>query len=423
MKRKVGWYRRLSQALRLPLAGPLFRLYAPRKQWQVPAAQGLAPQILIANLMPSLGDTICYMALVEAIRDAIPQAEITWMADGALAKLIAQHPDVDHVLTIRTPPSRLENIPAVATYYRVFQLMRSIRNLQLSQRFDAAIVPRGGVDPSFSAHAVWMLNLPTSAGYSHQLEGTDTEHAFPDSLFTHVESRIVTLHESARAIHLLSLTHLVPDALQRFNQYQSLRGLAFIAAQLDAPSLLHRLGVPVGVPFVVLSPFAGVPRREWPAEKFRELAGLILKETGSHVVLTGTSKDLPISESIRKDLGDRVLNTSGNLDLQQLITLISYATAFVGNDSGAGHIAGALGIPVISLHVHAEGADPFHKSSPEQCMPLGPQVTILRPKRFLAPCEFRCESETVHCLAQISVEEVWQALRDALQLASVRSTL
>ncbi len=416
MKRKVGLSRRIAQVLRIPLAGPIFRIYAPRRRWK-PRDESARrhPSILIANLMPSLGDTICYMALVEAIRDSMPSAQITWLADSSVAALVAQHPEVDRVLTVTTPPSFLDRIPVIRSYYRLFELTRAIHELPLEDRFDVALVPRGGVDPSFSAQAVWMLNLPISAGCSHRLEPTDTEHSFPDSLFTHLESRIVALHESGRSVHLLELANLVPDALQRFNPRNPLRGLVEIARRLDPTALLNKVGIPYDAPFIVLSPFAGHPKREWPPYKFRELARTIVAETNFRVVLTGTGKDRSVSNTIAEGLGDRVTETTGMLDLWELIALIARASAFVGNDSGAGHIAGALGLPVVSLHVQAKGSDPFHKSSPEQCGPLGSQVTILRPDRFLPPCEVRCESNKVHCLEQISVQDVWHALQAALK--------
>jgi ADP-heptose:LPS heptosyltransferase len=362
-----------------------------------------------------MGDTICYTAVADVLRDALPDAEITWLADSTLAGLIAQHPDVDRVLTVTSPPSRLQSIPTLKTYYRLFTIMRSVRGMKIDYPFDIAIVPRGGIDPSFSAHAVWMLNLPRSAGYSHLVEPDDVDHAFADPLFTDIETRITTLHEATRGIHLLELTGLVPDALERFSTLTTLRVLRAVSAAGNGKEVLQKAGISSDASFIVIAPAASQPRKTWPAHKFHELASRILANTDKLVVLTGTKADVSIAASVAEDLGNRVINTAGKLDLNELITLISQASGFVGNDSGTGHIAGPLGIPVISLHVQAKNSDPYHLNAPEHHRPLGPNVTLLQPERFLAPCTDRCESATVHCLDQITVDEVWIALEAALK--------
>jgi len=421
MKRKFSLYRTLSKWLRLPLAGPVFKLYAPRRKWTTTATSADRPRILIANLMPSLGDTICYMAIVEVLRHAVPLAEITWLADSAVAGLVAQHPEVDRVFTVTSPPSFLQRIPTLKTYYRLFTIMRSVQRLEIAEPFDLAIVPRGGVDPSFSAHAVWMLNLPRSVGYSHLVEPAESEHAFPDSLFTDLETRIVVLHEAARGVHLLALTGIVPDALARCTELvarDGLGGLRTIAASLDRDAVLSKAGIPLDKPFTVLSPVASTPRKTWPAHKYRGLIQRILTETDQLIVLTGSKEEAAQTAAIAAGLGDCVVDTAGKLNLNELIALISHAKAFVGNDSGPGHVAGPLGIPVISLHGQAKDSDPYHIRAPEHYRPIGPHVQVLQPAHFLSPCVGRCDVATVHCLDQITVDEVWIALKSAMSPVS-----
>jgi ADP-heptose:LPS heptosyltransferase len=383
------------------------------------------PRILIANLMPSLGDTICYMALAEVIREALPSAQITWLADSALAGLVAQHPDVDRVLTVTSPPSFLQRVPTLKTYYRLLTIMRSVQALEIAEPFDLAIAPRGGVDPSFSAHAIWMLNLPRSFGYSHLVEPAESEHAFPDSLFTDIETRIVTLHEAARGMHLLELTGLIPDAIERYTGITSrkgLRGLRVIAASLDRETILRKARVPLGKPFIVLSPVASAPRKTWPAHKFRALIERILAETNQVIVLDGTKVQAPQTAAIAMGFGDRVIDTQGRLNQSELIALISHATAFVGNDSGAGHVAGPLGIPVVSLNGQPKDSDPYHIHAPEHFRPIGPHVNVMQPDHFLPPCSGRCDFAAVHCLDQITVDEVWKVLKVAVPSISRTSS-
>jgi ADP-heptose:LPS heptosyltransferase len=414
MKRKFSLYRFVSQLLRLPIAGPVFKIYAPRRRWKPGASEPKRLRVLIANLMPSLGDTICYMPLAEVLDDALPGVEITWLADSAMAGLVAMHPNVDRVLTIRTPDNILKRIPTVKMYYRLYTLMRTIMAFDLSHRFDIAIIPRGGVDPALSAQGVWMLNLQRSTGYSHVVEPQDADHNFGDQLITELITRITSLHETSRALYLLETSGLVPDATRRWNVNMQIRGVRAIAETVDAESLFIKTGISRDIPFITVTPGAGAPRKTWPGQKFHELCARILAKTDCQVVLTGTSGEISLAAAVAAGLGDRVINIAGKLSLVELIALLGHATAFVGNDSGAGHIAGPMGVPVISLHVQPKDSDPHHIHAPEHYRPVGPNVTIVQPDRFLAPCEGRCESNTVHCLDQITVDEVWNALARAL---------
>jgi ADP-heptose:LPS heptosyltransferase len=357
MKRKFSLYRSLSQLLRLPLAGPVFKLYAPRRRWNDEHAISGPRRILIANLMPSLGDTICYIPVAEVLAEAHPGVEITWLADSAMAGLVAKHPNVHRVIAVKTPDSFLNRIPTVKMYFRLYHVMKAVKAAHLDHRFDIALIPRGGTDPSLSAQAVWMLNPKRSFGYSHRVEPDDVNHNFGDQLITDLVTR---------------------------------------------------------VPFIAIAPSAGHPRKIWPAGSFRALLQCILASTPYNIVLTGTPAEANVAASVAEGLGGRVFNCAGKFTLIEVMALLGKATAFVGNDSGAGHVAGSLGVPVISLHVQPQNSDPNQIHSPEHYRPSGPRVMIVQPGHFLPPCQDRCESSTAHCIGQITVDQVSDALQQTL---------
>jgi len=68
--------------------------------------------------------------------------------------------------------------------------------------------------------------------------------------------------------------------------------------------------------------------------------------------------------------------------------------------------------------VQPRSSDPLHIKAPAHHRPAGPHVTVVQPERFLAPCLDRCDANTVHCLDQVTVEEVWMALALALDVTS-----
>lgn len=81
----------------------------------------------------------------------------------------------------------------------------------------------------------------------------------------------------------------------------------------------------------------------------------------------------------------------------------------IANDSGLGHVAGAVGVPVILL---------FGPTPDRTLGPLPPNVKILRTGLTCEPCWFEARlkacARSVNCLQKLSVESVAEAVKEAL---------
>jgi hypothetical protein len=84
--------------------------------------------------------------------------------------------------------------------------------------------------------------------------------------------------------------------------------------------------------FAVIHPFSGSPRKNWPMERFRELAAR-----------------LPIP--VRWCAGpEEALENAARFDnLYQLACWLATARLYIGNDSGITHLAAAVGTPVVAI--------------------------------------------------------------------------
>ncbi|MGD1092980.1 MAG: glycosyltransferase family 9 protein [Bryobacteraceae bacterium] len=93
--------------------------------------------------------------------------------------------------------------------------------------------------------------------------------------------------------------------------------------------------------YASIHPFASLPEKTWPADRFLAVADYLRDHYGLEpVFLAGPDDDVaPFS-------GFRVLQ---NAPLAQVKSLLSGAQLFVGNDSGPAHIAAAFGVPVVAL--------------------------------------------------------------------------
>jgi ADP-heptose:LPS heptosyltransferase len=118
------------------------------------------------------------------------------------------------------------------------------------------------------------------------------------------------------------------------------------------PPPLGDLLVPLGGrPYVVLHPGAAVPARRWPAPHQRRTAGLLARD-GVAVVVTGGPDERDLTADVAAgaaDEGGLVLDLGGRTGLPELSAVLAGAEAVVVGNTGAAHLAAAVGTPVVSL--------------------------------------------------------------------------
>ena len=137
---------------------------------------------------------------------------------------------------------------------------------------------------------------------------------------------------------------------------------------------------------------AGQPVRVWPLDRYREIARR-LRQTGWEVQIACDIEQ-------RKwwlEAGESDVATPPTL--HDLLAELDLASAFLGNDSGPGHLAACCGIPTFTL---------FGPQLPEWFAPLHPMGEVLEGKPCpYKPCFDYCRFPTPICLTNSAVEEVW----------------
>jgi len=120
----------------------------------------------------------------------------------------------------------------------------------------------------------------------------------------------------------------------------------------EATRILSGLTLPPGA-FAVCAAagYANVPIKTWPAERFAAALRWLHRERGLPSLLVGSHAERGHLESIRDQAGPGAAQiwTGGAENLPLLAALIAESRLFLGNDTGAMHIAAALGRPVCAV--------------------------------------------------------------------------
>jgi heptosyltransferase-2 len=156
--------------------------------------------------------------------------------------------------------------------------------------------------------------------------------------------------------------------------------------------------------FVVLAPGAAYgPAKQWGEESFAEVARALAR-TGVRTLVAGTRADAPLAERIARLAPDAgVVDLTGRTDLVALAGVLGLSAGFVGNDSGAAHLAAALGVPTVAV---------FLSTDPTRTAQRGPRVAILTAGVDCAPCLARtCPDGSYRCRGAVEPGAVVERLR------------
>lgn len=275
-------------------------------------------RILITRLS-HIGDCIATVPVVNAIREAHPQAFIGWMVETPTDQLLTNHPEIDWLLPVKRgwlkSPSRL------------WQIRRELQ----AQRFDISIDPQSLTKSSLPA---WLSGATQRIGFARP-KGKELAPWLNNQLVTPARSHIIE-----RSLELLKPLG-VEDPQVKF-------GLAWDSqAEITAEKMLHDLHLGA---FSVVNPGAGWKSRRWPHDRFAVVARQLAENPGvpSLVVWAGEEERKWAEEIVELSGGAAVM--APKTSLQELASILRRCQFYLGGDTGPMHLAVAVGADCVVMY-------------------------------------------------------------------------
>ena len=328
-----------------------------------------------------LGDIVMALPAITAIRAAHRDAHLAVAAPAAFADVCAAIPGVDGVVPL--PGAGIRAIGAHADALR-------------SGRFDLAIL----LTNSFAtALAASRAGIAERWGYRRDLRGRLLTRAVPvrGAKTTPESSFSSSRHHSAYYLRLVAALGMPPvDA----------PAVLRVPADGDAraAALLTGAGVPADATVVGFAPGAAYgSAKRWPPERVAEAIG-VLVHRGGRAVLVGAGADREIAGAIQAALDpaarSSVVDLVGQTDVATLMAVLARCAVVVANDSGAMHVASAVGRPVVAI---------FGPTNEQATAPMGPH-TLVRHDVWCRPCLLRACPIDHRCLRGVAAADVVDAV-------------
>jgi heptosyltransferase-2 len=189
------------------------------------------------------------------------------------------------------------------------------------------------------------------------------------------------------------------------------------AALADARGLLASRGWDGAQPLVVLAPGAayGTAKR-WLPEHFARLITLLADDRHARCVLVGSAGDADtarwIVEALPSAAAAAVIDLTGATTLERLAAVMRLGSACVSNDSGAMHLAGAVGTPLAALF----GPTREYETSP--LTRSGSRADVLLHPVFCRPCMLRECPIDHRCMRDLRPERVFDTVTQLMEIPS-----
>jgi ADP-heptose:LPS heptosyltransferase len=336
-----------------------------------------------------IGDVLLGASAVALLRTSLPAAQFTYLVGPWSADAAMHGPAVHAVRTLPFPGFTRQ--PKAHPLQPYGLLVREALKLR-AEHYDLAVVLR--------TDHWWGGLLALLAGIPLRIGG-DTPELRP--LLTHAYT--VTpgqpAPERSLAIARLALQSIGVGAIEVGDVRQFTVGEA---ARVAASALWreHQLDR-----VVAIHARAGAPLKSWPASRWAELADA-LSERAIQVVLTGAPNDAPQLETIAARMRHCVPRLCGQ-SIEVSAAVYERCALVVTVDSGAGHLAAAVGTPTVRLY----GPAPASVFGPWP--PRKHQRVIATDRLACAPCGFLesppCGARaSPACMLALGVSDVLNAI-------------
>jgi len=346
-----------------------------------------------------VGDAVMSLPALRALKQRFPEARISILAKPWVADLYRREPFCDEIISYTARGAK---------WGWKWKVARELAE----RKFDCAIL----LQNAFEAAAIaWAARIPERIGYAR-----DGRSALLTRAIAAPRVGEIPAHERFYYLELLRRAGIIESISGN-------RGLASDAIRLEGAAAASEAGrarfSELGFDRAVIGVSPGAAygtAKRWLPERFAEAAAKVAKELNAGVAgvagvaIFGSKDERELCEQVahmtRAAIGEvagiPARNFAGETTLAEFIDLAAACRVFLTNDSGAMHIASALGVPTVAV---------FGATNDVTTGPIGPLSRVVREPVECSPC-LRRECPIDHrCMTRVSAARVAETALELLK--------
>lgn len=310
--------------------------------------------------------------MVLSLQEQLPGVQITWIIGKIEAKLIGDLPGVEFIIFDKK------------TGRKGYQ---NLRRSMKGRHFDVLLHMQVALRANLAAA---MIPAKIRVGY---------DKARSKDLHGWFVNRRITAHPHQH----------VRDCLASFLEPLGLNSAApkwhIPLSQKDHDFALFHLDVQRRN--LVISPCASHTLRNWPPERYAQLADHAARVHGMKIILVGSPApfEADYCAAIETAMKEKAHNICGKDTLKQLTALMSHADLVVAPDTGPAHIASAVGTDVLGLFAASNPNRSGPYNSLEWCVNRYPEALQKFTEKSVADARWGAKAEFEGAMELVTVED------------------
>ena len=323
-----------------------------------------------------VGDAVMSLPAIRAVCGRFPEAQMTVLARPWVADLYARETAINRVI----PYS------AVSGFRDLPSKLGAARALRM-EKFDCAILFQN----AFEAAAIARLaGIPRRIGYAR-----DGRAALLTDPIPVPKPGDIASHQHSYYLELLRRARLIDE----IPKVDAIRLEGKEAAAHAGKNRLAERGIIL--PVIGVSPGAAYGNaKRWLPERFAQAALEVAGPCGGSVAVFGSASEKKLCQLVADMIergGVRTSNLAGDTALHEFIEMAAACRVFLTNDSGAMHIASAVGVPTVAV---------FGPTDDSATGPTGPLARVVREPVECSPCLLRECPIDHRCMTRVTAQQV-----------------
>lgn len=327
-----------------------------------------------------VGDAILALPALRVVRMRFPEAEIFILARPYVADIYRDQQLCEQLIAYDSQAKHA----GVLGRERLAAELRALK-------FDVALLLQNAFDAAWVA---WRAGIPERIGYARDARSFLLTKAIP------VPKQVeIPAHEKFYYLELL----------RRAGWIDSLPDESFIRLNVPEPNrrraeefLVQSGARPDSLRIAIGSGASYGSAKCWPPSRFAELANRLQSQTDADIVLFGTAAEAAVTRAISSELQRPSIDLTEKTAIADLPALLSQCHLLIGNDSGAMHVAAAVGLAVVAV---------FGPTDPFGTAPVTPRFTVVQQKPYCSPCFLRHCPTDHRCMRAITPDMVEAAAK------------
>ena len=356
------------------------------------------PQHVLVMQPNEISDIILLSPALRALREALPEAQITLLASATGIQAAPLLPWIDDVMVDRTLNEKSQG----GISFNPREAVVFIEQLRRQRLSMAVIFTSVSQSPLAAAYACYLAGIPYRVGYAREPNHSALSHFLsPPADETHQVDRNLNLLE---AIGISGASNRMELNITE-------------AVESRTGRLLSESGVKEGNPYMVLAPGGRGVAGQYAPNHFASVAHILAAQTELQLVILGSSEETksthPILRVADENLYGNVHSLVGKTTVPEAAAIVRRASLVVTNNSAVMHFADVFGCPMVVLY---SGTDFV-----SQWRPRNSPVRLLRRPAFCSSCYKTDCMNGINCL-EVRPEEVAIAALELLAAPAERLT-